>query len=117
VLRAARQLAELTQGELAQILGVSYPAVSYWECGRKTPTIAHLEAFARACRVSFTYGLAGWSWEPGHGCDCTEVQADECGRAAVDADCDCACHYWSAEELARGQIVGAKLAKKLGIEG
>ena len=49
-LRRARREAELTQGKLADMLGVDQPQISKWEGGRTLPTILQLIDLAIACR-------------------------------------------------------------------
>ena len=45
-IRAARVNRGLTQGELAALIGVSQGAISFWENGMESPTVAHLIALA-----------------------------------------------------------------------
>lgn len=44
--RSLRQDAGLSQAQIAAALGVSAPAVSRWESGRRDPSDAHLDAYA-----------------------------------------------------------------------
>jgi transcriptional regulator with XRE-family HTH domain len=46
--RALREAAELTQQELADVLGVSKQTVSYWETGARSPRGARLYRYAEA---------------------------------------------------------------------
>ena len=41
-IKALRRAKDLTQEELAEVLGVSSKAVSQWECGRTAPDISQL---------------------------------------------------------------------------
>jgi transcriptional regulator with XRE-family HTH domain len=45
-LRAARWQRRMSQGELAQRLGVSQPTVSFWERGVETPSVENLISLA-----------------------------------------------------------------------
>lgn len=45
-IRQAREKAGLSQHELAQALGVSHAAISFWESGRTAPTIGNLYRLA-----------------------------------------------------------------------
>ena len=47
-IKTKRKAGNLTQVELAQILGVSQEAVSRWESGSATPQVAKLPALAKA---------------------------------------------------------------------
>ena len=44
-----RRSAGLTQAALAAALGVRITTVSRWECGQREPSLAQLEAIAKAC--------------------------------------------------------------------
>lgn len=48
-IRAWREEAQLSQAELAGILGVHYTAVWQWENAKCSPSVARLEAIAKAC--------------------------------------------------------------------
>ena len=60
-IRQARRSADLTQRELATLVGVSSNTVWFWEAGRMTPTYEHRVAVASRCRmhVSELDGRAG----------------------------------------------------------
>jgi transcriptional regulator with XRE-family HTH domain len=49
LIREARRLAGLTQGELARRLGTAQSAVSNWERGRDTPRVDTLARILEAC--------------------------------------------------------------------
>lgn len=49
--RITREHAGITQKEMADVLGVSRPAVSMWEAGRRQPGTAHALAYGRALAV------------------------------------------------------------------
>ncbi|MEU0971332.1 helix-turn-helix transcriptional regulator [Streptomyces sp. NPDC005917] len=49
--RAIRQAAGLSQGELAEAIGVTRQAVSHWEAGTRTPKGAFLERYVSAIRT------------------------------------------------------------------
>jgi transcriptional regulator with XRE-family HTH domain len=49
LIRDARRLAGLTQGELAERLGTAQSAVSNWERGRETPRVDTLARVLEAC--------------------------------------------------------------------
>jgi len=49
--RAIRRAAGLSQGELAQAIGVTRQAVSNWESGIRTPKGACLERYVTAIRT------------------------------------------------------------------
>jgi len=51
-IREARERAGLTQQELADILGVTQTAVSYWESAKRDPGVADLPRIANALDVS-----------------------------------------------------------------
>ena len=48
----ARKKAKLTQGELAQRLGVQQKDISRWESGAFTPGITHLREICKELEVS-----------------------------------------------------------------
>lgn len=56
-LRSRRIAAGLTQGGLANLMGVSYQAVGKWERGESFPVAAQLPALANAlhCRIDDLY--------------------------------------------------------------
>jgi len=45
VRRALREGADLSQGDLGAVLGVTESAVSRWESGRRAPRREHLDAY------------------------------------------------------------------------
>ncbi|MEU0253274.1 helix-turn-helix transcriptional regulator [Streptomyces sp. NPDC006184] len=49
--RAIRQAAGLSQGELAEAIGVTRQAISNWESGARTPKGSHLERYVTAIRT------------------------------------------------------------------
>ncbi|QIY95871.1 helix-turn-helix transcriptional regulator [Streptomyces sp. S1D4-11] len=49
--RAIRQAAGLSQGELAEAIGVTRQAVSHWEAGTRTPKGALLDRYVAAIRT------------------------------------------------------------------
>jgi DNA-binding transcriptional regulator YiaG len=49
--RAIRQAAGLSQGELAQAIGVTRQAISNWESGVRTPQGTFLERYVTAIRT------------------------------------------------------------------
>jgi transcriptional regulator with XRE-family HTH domain len=49
LIRAARQVAGITQVELADRAGTAQPAVAAYESGGKTPNLATLERLLGAC--------------------------------------------------------------------
>jgi transcriptional regulator with XRE-family HTH domain len=49
LIREARQLAGLTQGELARRLGTTQSAISNWERGHDTPRVETLARIVEAC--------------------------------------------------------------------
>ena len=51
VLRLKRKL---TQKQLAELIGVSYNAVSCWELGKRKPPVTKFSAIAKALKVSET---------------------------------------------------------------
>lgn len=57
-LREIRQNVGLSQKQIAIELGVSYPTVSEWESGKKTPTAKNLERLASllGCSVDYLLG-------------------------------------------------------------
>ncbi len=59
-LRKARLNAELTQGALAEMIGVSRNAVTHWEHPEGTrPTLSHLAHVAQATGVAFEWLCTG----------------------------------------------------------
>lgn len=56
-LKALRLEAHLTQKEVADILGISRPAYTYWEKGEKAPTPDKLPALSKLFNVSTDYLL------------------------------------------------------------
>ena len=56
-LRALRLEANLTQKDVADTLGISRPAYTYWEKGEKVPTPDKLPALAKLFNVSTDYLL------------------------------------------------------------
>lgn len=61
--KEARQLKKLTAVEAAERLGVSQPALSAWEGGRKSPTVENLIAMAELYGVTTDF-LLGRTDEP-----------------------------------------------------
>ncbi|WP_435601262.1 helix-turn-helix transcriptional regulator [Streptomyces sp. C10-9-1] len=49
--RAIRQAAGLSQGELAEAIGVTRQAVSHWEAGTRTPQGTAMERYVSAIRT------------------------------------------------------------------
>lgn len=62
-LRQARELAEYTQQEIADVLGIAREVVSYWENERRVPGIAYLARMAEAYGVT-TGSLLGMEPPP-----------------------------------------------------
>lgn len=54
-LRVERRKKELSQREVGQLLGFASNTISTWECGRRIPTCAELEAYANL--LGFRIGL------------------------------------------------------------
>jgi transcriptional regulator with XRE-family HTH domain len=50
-IRTARRTAPLTQRQLAAHIGVTFAAVSQWERGLVSPSVAHLRAIGTAVRI------------------------------------------------------------------
>ncbi len=48
--RRIRELSGLSQAEVAQLAGVSEPAISRWEAGDRRPTGKHALAYGRTLR-------------------------------------------------------------------
>jgi transcriptional regulator with XRE-family HTH domain len=63
-LRAARQLRNLSQSELAEKSGLQPSAVSHFETGRRAPSFDNLKALSEALQVTTDY-LLGRVDEPG----------------------------------------------------
>src|SRR5271157_2828944 len=63
-LRAARQLRELSQSDLAGKAGLQPSAVSHFETGRRAPSFDNLKALSEALQVTTDY-LLGRVDEPG----------------------------------------------------
>lgn len=61
--KEARQMRKLTAVEASEKLGVSQPALSAWESGRKSPTVENLIGMAELYGVTTDY-LLGRSNEP-----------------------------------------------------
>lgn len=53
-LRAARKYRNWSTTELARRVNVSRSAVASWECGRGSPSWAHLVTFATVCNVKLS---------------------------------------------------------------
>lgn len=51
-IRAARERACLTQGQLAELIGVDRTSVTKWEGGEKSPRPQHFRALCEALGVS-----------------------------------------------------------------
>jgi transcriptional regulator with XRE-family HTH domain len=56
-IKELRILNNLTQKELAELLGISYSAVGQWESGRNTPTAKMLEKIADILKTDVNYLL------------------------------------------------------------
>lgn len=52
-LKKERQLAGLTQGDLAQAIGVKQQQVSQWECDKVEPTLYNIIAIVRVLGITF----------------------------------------------------------------
>ena len=52
-LSAARKNANLTQKALADACGVSISTVSYWEKGKREPTISQAKEVGKACGIHY----------------------------------------------------------------
>ena len=63
-LRAARQLRNLSQSELAEKADLQPSAVSHFETGRRSPSFDNLKALSEALQVTTDY-LLGRVAEPG----------------------------------------------------
>ena len=70
-IRRLREGKKLTQGALAEKIGVSCKAVSKWETGRGLPDISLLEPLAQALGVSVMELMSG------------EMVSNQIGRAHV----------------------------------
>lgn len=51
-LKAARKNQELTQDELAKLVGLNRNAVSFYECGRTSPTLDTMEDIMTALGIT-----------------------------------------------------------------
>lgn len=51
-LKELREKKNMSQREVAQALGISQPAYSYFECGDKIPSLAMTKAMARFFNVT-----------------------------------------------------------------
>ncbi len=51
-LKAARKNQELTQDELAKLVGLNRNAVSFYECGRTSPTLDTIEDIMTALGIT-----------------------------------------------------------------
>lgn len=51
-LKAARKNQELTQAELAKLVGLNRNAVSFYECGRTSPTLDTIEDIMTALGIT-----------------------------------------------------------------
>lgn len=58
-LRAARKAAGLSQGDIANVLGVTITSISEWELGKKMPRIEHLPALRKQLLVSLDHLVCG----------------------------------------------------------
>ena len=58
-LRRMRKNAQLTQAEVADIIGVSRISIIRWEAGLRTPSFAALCAFVEACNCELSEVVAG----------------------------------------------------------
>lgn len=54
-IKQARELAELTQAELAKVLNVSRATVINWELDRTSPTALQLKEIADACKTGIDF--------------------------------------------------------------
>lgn len=84
VLRNARIAAGQLQADVAAALGVTQTALSYWENGRRSPSLADLERWAKAvgCRIVVA--------PKRQSCGCGDDRLywrgwDDCATAAVQA--------------------------------
>lgn len=59
-IKAAMQHRGITQTQLANHLGVTQSAVSYWLSGGKAPQLAHLVALARALDLRLSEIIDEW---------------------------------------------------------
>jgi transcriptional regulator with XRE-family HTH domain len=82
-LKAARQLRDLSQAELAQKADLQPSAVSHFETGRRAPSFDNLKALSEALNVSTDY-LLGRVDEPG----VKGVAADQLFRHAENMSSD-----------------------------
>lgn len=60
-IRGLREARSLTQVEVADHLGVSQTAVSYWEKGRRVPSVAMLARLAGLLGVTIDELIDGWA--------------------------------------------------------
>lgn len=51
-LKAARKNQELTQAELAKLVGLNRNAVNFYECGRTSPTLDKVEDLMQALGIT-----------------------------------------------------------------
>jgi transcriptional regulator with XRE-family HTH domain len=54
-LKAARYLAGINQGEIAELLDVSYRTVGNWETGVTEPKASEIRKFAAECGVQISF--------------------------------------------------------------
>lgn len=66
-LREFRRGRGLTQEQLADMVGVSYALIAFFESGKRQPSMATAEKIAAALGVTFA---SLFRPEPCHGCDC-----------------------------------------------
>ncbi len=54
-IKTLREARGLTQGALAKMINVTKSTISYYESGKRVPTVSNLHDLARALNVSFDY--------------------------------------------------------------
>jgi transcriptional regulator with XRE-family HTH domain len=58
-LRRRRRELDVTQAQLAAVLGHTQPCLSQWESGRTEPSLANLRALAEALQISIDWLVLG----------------------------------------------------------
>ena len=91
---------ELTQETLADFLGITYKAVSKWECGMTVPDISLIMPLAQILHVTADELLGGKTGE-------TEVR-----RAELDERCD---NYWKYDQKEMYQMAEQAVREYPGI--
>ena len=81
-IKNAREKKGYNQKQLSELLNVSQPTVSDWECGRKSPTRKNLVALAELLECSIDYLLLGE--RPARRITDEELKFALFGDAAVD---------------------------------